>query len=262
MGTASVNGSLWGTRARDWSEFQEGQHRDAYLAVFERLSIGHGVKLLDVGCGSGMAAQIAAARGAAVSGIDASEALLGIARARTPNGDFRVGEIEELPFADCSFDVVTGFNAFQYAANVGAALQEACRVVRPRGAVVLMTWGPPDGMPAASIVAALRPLMPPPPPGAPGPFALSGESTLRDLVTANGMKAEIIEDVHTAFAYPDLQTGIRALNSSGVAERVSRHAGIEAVEAAHRRALAPFLGAAGERISIPAVFRYIVARRI
>lgn len=113
--------------------------------------------------------------------IDASEALLAIARERTPSGDFRVSEIEELPFADSSFDVVTGFNSFQYAANVGAALQQACRVVRSKGAVLMLAWGPPDGMPAASVVAALRPLTPPPAPGAPGPFALSGESALRRI---------------------------------------------------------------------------------
>jgi SAM-dependent methyltransferase len=261
MGTATVNGDLWGTRARDWSELQEGQHRDAYVSVLDRLAVGHGISLLDVGCGSGMAAQMAATRGAAASGIDASDALLAIARERTPGGDFRVGEIEDLPFADGSFDVVTGFNSFQYAANVGAALQEARRVVRATGAVAMMTWGPPDGMPAASIVAALRPLMPPPPPGAPGPFALSGEVTLRDLVAANGLDVEFVGDVQTAFAYPDLETGIRALNSSGVAERACRHAGVEAVEAAHRTALMPFVEVVGGRVRVPAVFRYVIARK-
>jgi len=261
MGTASVNGELWGTRARDWAELQEGQLRDAYVAVLDRLAVGHGMSLLDVGCGSGMAVQMAAACGATVAGMDASEALLAIARERTPGGDFRVGEIEDLPFADGSFDVVTGFNSFQYAADVGRALREAHRVVRQTGAVVMLTWGPPDAMPAASVVTALRPLMPPPPPGASGPFALSGENTLRELVAANGFKAELVEDVHAAFAYPDVETGVRALNSSGVAERVSRHAGLEEVAAAHRAVLSSFRDAVGG-VRVPAVFRYIVARKI
>ncbi len=72
---------------------------------------------LDVGCGSGLAAQIAARRGAEVSGIDAADALLEIARARTPKGTFERGDLESLPFADKTFDVVTGFNSFQYAGN-------------------------------------------------------------------------------------------------------------------------------------------------
>ncbi len=125
----------------------------------------------------------------------------------------------------------------------------------------MLTWGPPDGMPAASVVAALRPLLPPPPPGAPGPFALSGESTLRDLAAANGLKAELVEDVNTAFDYPDLETGVRAMGSTGVAERAIRHAGFEAVAAAHRTVLSSFRDPVGGRVRIPAVFRYIVARK-
>lgn len=112
--------------------------------------------------------KIAAARGAQVSGLDAAEALLEIARRRAPQGDFRQGDLEELPFDDDSFDMVTGFNAFQYAGSPAVALAEARRVARPGGTVVIMTWSNPDGMEAASLVAAVRPLMPPPPPGAPG----------------------------------------------------------------------------------------------
>jgi ubiquinone/menaquinone biosynthesis C-methylase UbiE len=55
-----------------------------------------------------MAAQLAAARGAQVSGIDAAEALVAIARSRVPEGDFHQGDIEEFPFADEMFDVATG----------------------------------------------------------------------------------------------------------------------------------------------------------
>jgi hypothetical protein len=69
-----------------------------------------------------MAAQLAASLGARVSGIDAAEPLLVIARARVPHGDFRLGDLEELPFAERSFDLVTGFNSMQYAGNPTAAV--------------------------------------------------------------------------------------------------------------------------------------------
>ena len=78
-----------------------------------------------------MAASIAAARGAAVSGFDAAEAMLAIARERVPAGDFRVADLEAMPFSDASFDVVTGFNAFQFAGDPVRALSEARRVARP-----------------------------------------------------------------------------------------------------------------------------------
>jgi ubiquinone/menaquinone biosynthesis C-methylase UbiE len=141
--TSTINARLWGARARDWADLQEGMVRPAYEAVFRRTGVTAGTRYLDVGCGAGMASQTASALGAQVAGIDASEALLAIARERTPSGDFRIGDIEALPFADRSFDVVTGFNSFQYAGNPGVALAEARRVAKSGGHVVVVTWGEP-----------------------------------------------------------------------------------------------------------------------
>ena len=177
--TAGKNGKLWGARAQDWADIQEGTVRPVYLAALDRTKVGAGTRYLDVGCGSGMAAAIAANRGAEVCGIDAAEELLAIGRTRSPNINFQYCDIEELPFADNSFEVVTGFNSFQYAGNPGIALAEARRVTMPGGTVVIVTWGEPEGMEAATLIGAIKPLLPPPPPGAPGPFALSDEVKLR-----------------------------------------------------------------------------------
>ena len=111
--TGERNGVLWGDRAADWAELQECQCRPVYEAVFERLAVGAGTACLDAGCGAGLAAQTAAARNAQVHGCDASAALLAIARQRVPAGTFHRAELEQLPFADGAFDVVTGFNSFQ-----------------------------------------------------------------------------------------------------------------------------------------------------
>ncbi len=86
--TAEVNGALWGARAADWASLQENQCEPVYEAVLERLSVGPGTVLLDAGCGAGMASQMAASRGARVTGVDASEALLAFARQRVPEGSF------------------------------------------------------------------------------------------------------------------------------------------------------------------------------
>lgn len=131
--TADANGSLWGARARDWAEVQEGQFAAGYDDVLARAGVGPGTRLLDAGCGAGMAAMRAAALGAKVSGIDAAPLLLDIARERVPGGDFREGELEDLPFPDHAFDVVTGFNAFQFADNPVRALAQARRVTKPGG---------------------------------------------------------------------------------------------------------------------------------
>ncbi len=258
-GTAGANGPLWGAAAADWALIQEGQFRAGYEAALAHCGVGERTTFLDAGCGAGMAAQIAAARGARVSGFDAAEALLAIARERVPDGDFRLADLEDVPFEADRFDVVTGFNSFQFAADPTRALQEARRVARPGGKVVVMTWGRPEGMQAAAIVAALRPLLPAPPPGAPGPFALSDEARLRAFAEAAGLVPEDVIDVDSPWAYPDEATALRGLGSSGVAARAKALAGTEAVDAAHAAALAPFRQADGS-FRIGASCRFLVAR--
>ena len=207
-----------------------------------------------------MAAQLAAKSGAEVSGIDAADAMLEIARRRTPNGDFRVSDLEALPFDDGTFDVVTSFNAVQYAGNPTIALVEIRRVLKSNGTVAMMTWGPPAGMAFAAVIAALGPLMPPAPSGAPGPFALSDEATLRAFVAAAELRPTEVIDVPATIAYPDEATALRALNSSGVAARAIENAGEDAVTAAHAAAIAPF-GRSDGSYRIDAVFRALFAIR-
>jgi SAM-dependent methyltransferase len=257
--SSPVNARLWGARARDWADFQEGQTRAVYEAAFGRTGVGPGTRYLDVGCGAGVAAQRAAALGARVSGIDAADAMIAVARESVPGGAFQVGDLEALPFADAAFDVVTGFNAFQYAANPAVALREAGRVTTPEGWIVVTTWGPPASMPAASMVRALSPLLPAPPPGAPGPFALSDEATLRAFVADAGLKPVEIFDIDCQWSYPDEATAIRAFNSSGVSTRAMDLVGEAAVTEAHRAALAPFRQLDG-RFLIGASFRCLLAR--
>ncbi|MGL6209358.1 MAG: class I SAM-dependent methyltransferase [Paracoccaceae bacterium] len=238
--TGTTNGPLWGARARDWAEVQEGQFAAGFYAVLDHVGLTTGTRLLDVGCGAGMAAMFAADRGARVAGIDAAAPMLDIARERVPEGDFRLGDLEELPFADHSFDVVTGFNAFQFAGNPLRALQEARRVVRPGGTVAMMLWGRPEGMEAMSLVAALRPLLPPPPPGAPSPFALSDPDRLRAFVADAGMTPREVIEGDCPWTYPDEATALRGINSNGMAIRVAGQVGQETVTTAYATAFAPF----------------------
>ena len=77
-----------------------------------------GTRLLDVGCGGGFALLLAARRGAAVSGIDATAALVEIARERIPGAPLAVGDLEDpLPYDAGAFDVITAFNSVQFTAT-------------------------------------------------------------------------------------------------------------------------------------------------
>jgi SAM-dependent methyltransferase len=257
--TSELNGRLWGARARDWANLQEPIARPFYEAVLDRTHVQVGARCLDVGCGAGLAAQLAAQRGARVAGIDASAALLEIARERVPAGDFRRGDLEALPFEDATFDIVTGFNSFQFAGNPIAALSQARRVAKTGGTIAIVTWGNPEGMEAAAVVASLRPLLPTPPPGAPGPFALSDESALRAFASDAGLEPIEIFDVPTPFAYPNEATALRALGSSGVAERARENTSDQAVTEAHAAAIAPFRRPDGS-YRIMASFRCLLAK--
>jgi ubiquinone/menaquinone biosynthesis C-methylase UbiE len=109
MGSASVQGPLWGARAQDWSELAEPVQIPFYEAVFDALDVGPATRLLDVGCGAGLAVALAAKRGATVAGLDAAEGLVAVARRRTPDADIRLGDLEQLPFPDATFTAATSF---------------------------------------------------------------------------------------------------------------------------------------------------------
>lgn len=256
--TEALHARLWGARARDWAEVQEGVGRPMYEAVLDRSGIGAGSDMLDVGCGSGIAAAMALERGCRVQGIDAAEEMLAIARDRAPGARFLRGDLQSLPWPDESFDLVAGFNAFQFAASPFAALTEARRVTRRGGRVAIVTWGPPEAMPAAHVVGALRSLLPSPPSGAPGPFALSSTEALTGFATSVGLAPIEVFDRPCPFLYPDEETALRGLCSTGVAEQGRNIAGEDAVLAAYAAAIAPFRRADGS-YRIEATFRCLLA---
>ena len=143
MGSAEVQGELWGRDPETWANFQESQMRPLYDATLDALEPLAGRALLDAGCGAGLALRLAADRGAVVSGLDASAPLLEVARGRTPQADLRTGDIQALPYDDASFNVVTSFNAIQYAADPAAAVAQLARVCRAGGQVAIGVWGDP-----------------------------------------------------------------------------------------------------------------------
>jgi hypothetical protein len=76
---------------------------------------------------------------------------------------------------------------------------------------------------------SLMALMPPPPPGTPGPFALCGRDKLREFFSSAELEVAEIRDVMCTFAYPDTDTAIAALSSAGPVVRIAEHAGHDAV---------------------------------
>ena len=259
MGTAQVQGALWGARPRDWAALQEVAFRMLYETVFDAVDIKRGTQLADIGCGAGLACEIAHERGASVSGLDASSALIEIAKGRCPRADLRVGEMEELPFDDYTFDVVTGFNSFQYAADPARALGEAKRTAKPEGLVVAAVWGEAAKCELAGYLGALGKLLPPPPPGAPGPFALSAPGALEALMQLAGLRPASDGNAPVNMTFRDEAAAICGLLASGPATRAVQHSGEEAVRKGIAEAIAPYRKLDGSYV-LRNEFKYVVSR--
>jgi SAM-dependent methyltransferase len=176
-----------------------------------RTGLEAGDRVLDVGCGVGAFLRIVAERGCVPSGIDASEPLIAFARRRLPEADLRVGEMEDLPWGDDTFDLVTGFNAFFFANDMVAALREAGRVARPGAAVVIQVWGAHERCDLEAMKLIARPFLPPRPPDAPPDPDLAQPGALEELATRAGLRPDGEFDATWVLEYPDAETLGRAM---------------------------------------------------
>ena len=258
MGTAEIQGSLWGAAAEDWSALVEPLSTPLYDAVLDGVGVTAGTHLLDAGCGAGHALQLARRRGATGSGLDASEGLLSIARRRLPGADIRQSALVDLPFEADTFDAITAFNSVQYAADPVTALREVARVAKPGARLAVVTWSPAERCETRVVLAAIGGLLPPPPPVPAVPLPSASPGSSRTLVTAAGLTPKDADEVAVPFVFPNLDTAARGHQSSGPAQRAIQVTGRAAVEAALRDALEPSIQADGTSRHDNA-FRYLVA---
>jgi SAM-dependent methyltransferase len=133
-------GDAWGHSATDWAYLYEHYALDVMIAIFQRVGIAEGVRLLDVACGSGLALRHAQAMGSMTAGIDAAESLIRVARDRNPDADLRLGSMFEMPWEAERFDAVISINGIW--GGCESALDEAHRVLRPGGMIGISFWGP------------------------------------------------------------------------------------------------------------------------
>jgi demethylmenaquinone methyltransferase / 2-methoxy-6-polyprenyl-1,4-benzoquinol methylase len=109
--------------------------------------VGAGSRALDVATGTGDLAIELASRGAAVTGVDFSPAMLDVARGKAPDIDFEEGDALALRFADGEFDAATvGFGARNFA-DLDKGLRELARVTKPGGRVVVLEITTPQRAP-------------------------------------------------------------------------------------------------------------------
>jgi SAM-dependent methyltransferase len=256
--SASRWGPLWGARPADWA-LSEDRQLPTYEAALERTGLEPGWHVLDIGCGAGAFLRLASVRGAIPFGIDASEALIAFARTRLPEADLRVGEMEDLPWQDDSFDLVTGFNSFFFANDMVTALREAGRVAKPGASVVIQVWGAHEHCDLEAMKQIARPFLPPRPADAPPDPDLSQPGALEALATGAGLTPEAEFDTAWTLEYPDAETLGRAMVAvAGLAVLAGPQREHE-LETAIVEGLAPYR-APGGSYRLSNEFHYLIAR--
>lgn len=136
-----------------------------------------GARVLDVACGTGNLAVIAARHGCVVKGVDIAANLLEQARTRANeaglNIDFTEGDAEALPYANDSFDLAASMFGVMFTPQPTVATAELWRVTKPGGQIALANWTP-EGF-IGKMFSVFKAHLPPPPPGVPSPMEWGSE---------------------------------------------------------------------------------------
>ncbi|MGH2918815.1 MAG: class I SAM-dependent methyltransferase [Solirubrobacteraceae bacterium] len=185
------NLAVWS--AGDWDAMAEFI-ASAGPRLLDRLPVGPGTSLLDVGTGSGTSVAIPAAqRGAEVTGSDITDAWFPAARRNADEAgvdvQWLVGDAMELPIPDDAFDVVTSTFGHMFAPDHATAASELARVCRPGGTVGLACWTP-EGT-VGQMFIRLGGHMPPPPEGFQPPPLWGVEAHVRGLLEPLGFELEL-----------------------------------------------------------------------
>lgn len=157
---------------------------DIHREVITRLEPASGQRFLDLACGTGAVAELAAAAGAEVVGVDLAPALIEQAKRRADERgldiDYRVGDVEALDLEDGSFDRVGSTCGVMFAPDHEAVARELARVTRSTGRVALACWTPDSGL--AELFAVMRPFQPAAAAGVGNLFDWGREDYVRDLL--------------------------------------------------------------------------------
>ncbi|MFC9296408.1 methyltransferase type 11 [Streptomyces sp. NPDC057011] len=216
--------------ARDWAEIQERMLVPLYEAVYDRLEVGPGDRLLGLDCGAGLPLLLAAGRGAVATGVEADPARRALARERLLEV---LAEPPGAPVGNRPYDALLAFAPAQ------AALAAALPAVRRGGAVVLADWGPAERCTVPSVLG-----------GGPVPRDLDA------LVERAGLVPDGSGRVFCPFGYADVDSAVRGLLSTGLYDAAADPALAEKELA---EALHPFERPDGA-VWLPNIFRYVIAR--
>lgn len=246
-----------------------------YEAVYERLEVGGGTRLLGLGCGAGLALLMAASRGAAVTGVDSSsperltlarERLLPQAWDTPPRAETRLvaGSPRDAAVVGApAYNLVTAFEPIGCMAGdsegLGSLLAEAAPLTGRGTPVVLVGWGPPERCSTSAVLRVATKL------ADPLRGAASWRAACRDDLEEVAQRAGLRPDgsgrVACPFGYADVDSAVRGLLSTGLFDAAVDATDQAQVDKEVAEALHPHLRRDGT-VWMPNVFRYLIARTV
>lgn len=198
--TSSSAGTTWGEG--DYALMGDRLGEAAELVV-ELTEPGVGDRVLDLACGTGNAALLAAERGARTVGVDLEPVLLEVARRRDAHRavDWRLGDVTALELADDEFSVMLSVFGIMYAADQAAAARELARCCAPGARIAITAWTPGSFMP--ELGRALAQYLPAQPSGSSPPPRWGDEVAVAGLLAPHGVALSDLSRHATSLEFPD-----------------------------------------------------------
>ena len=174
--------------------------------LLENASVREGETVLDVGCGGGVNSIEMAVRvgpSGRVTGVDISPPIINIARKRGngfQNLDFLEGDAARLNFAREHYDLILSRFGVMFFSDPVTAFINLRKSMKPTGRLEFLCWRTLEenawmNIPTQAIFSVLPPAVPPPAPGAPGPFSLASPGRIEEILLASGFETPSAKEV-------------------------------------------------------------------
>ncbi|CAM5584538.1 SAM-dependent methyltransferase OS=Streptomyces alboniger OX=132473 GN=CP975_25820 PE=4 SV=1 [Streptomyces alboniger] len=246
-----------------------------YEAVYERLEVGSGTRLLGLGCGSGLALLMAASRGATVTGVEPSAPeRLALARTRLlrdatadatakarTRADAKLVAGGPADAAGPAYDLITAFHPIGCVAGdsegLSTLLEEAAPLAARGASVVLVGWGPPERCATSTVLRVAAKLADPL--RSRGSWRPALRDDLEEVAHRAGLKPDGSGRVACPFGYADVDSAVRGLLSTGLFDAAVGATDQVQVDKELVEALHPHRRRDGT-VWMSNVFRYLIAR--
>jgi SAM-dependent methyltransferase len=248
---AASRGQVTGSAAEVYEAFfVPALFRQFAQPVANAAGAAAGRSLLDVACGTGVVARAAlkmVGPSGRVSGLDCNDGMLAVARSRAPEIEWRPGNVEDMPFADGSFDAVTCQFGLMFFADRIAALREMWRVLAPGGRLAVAVWDAVETSPGyAAMLDLLTHLFGPETASAlRAPFVLGDRQVFAALFDEAGIPGVWIETLPGTARFPSIDDWVRTDVKGWTLADLIDDEGYFRLREAARRELARFAGPDG-----------------